>query len=105
MTIRGLAHIAFGDDTDTDQELIEALTWDTELGFVTLSFTQGKTSLIESIQKNESIFAQSAEGIYQVHYFCPFRFLVPSAGASVKRLTLGLKSVSFHRGQYLAVME
>lgn len=103
--IRQIVHIAFGDDTDTDQELIESIDWDKELGSVTLSFARGATEVIKALQNNESLYAQSSEGIYRVQYYCPFRFLVPEASAEISRITLGLRLVTFHPGQFLVMVE
>ncbi len=103
--IRNLEFIAFENEFETEQELIESVSWDTELGFVTVGFRANAANVIEALQKNERFFAQSSEGIYQVQYFCPFRFLVPAYGNNIKLLTLGLKSVNFHRDQFVAVKE
>jgi len=97
MSIRGFDWIIYGDDTDRDQQLIESISLDKDERYVTLHFTDGVDlqNVIRSIQSNDSLFAQVTEGLYQIDYLCPFRFLVPEA-AAITCITLGLKSVKFY---------
>lgn len=99
--IRTIELIAIGETVLDDA--IENIVWDTNDKYVTIELAD--TNVIEELQKNVCLVAQTSEGTYRVDYFCSFRNLAPECGTSVRRITLGMKSVSFHRGSYLAVME
>lgn len=99
--IRQLYYAVYGDDTDVGQEDIKNVSWDLDKKFITLGIDG--TNALRSIQKNDIIYLQSAEGIYKVEYFCSFRSLVPSA--DIKNVTLGLNSLTFLPGQFFVALE
>ena len=99
--IRTIELIAIGETVLDDA--IENIVWDTNDGYITVELAD--TNAIEELQKNVCLIAQTSEGTYRVEYFCSFRNLAPECASSIRRVTLGMKSVSFHRGSYLAVME
>lgn len=100
--IRTIEHVAIGDAVI---ESIENIVWEQDIGYITIECDPNSVELISALQKNECLYAQTSDGTYRVQYFCSFRNLVPECSSSVRRVTLGLKNVSFHRGSYLAVME
>jgi hypothetical protein len=100
--IRVIEQVAIG--TEVFDDSVENIVWDQSEGYLTIELDPN-AELIAALQKNVCMVVQTSEGTYRAKYFCSFRNLAPECASSVRRVTLGMKNVSFHRGTYLAVME
>ena len=99
-TIRGFDWIFYGDGTDSGQNSILNVVCEPQIKSVQVEVRKGcAIPVIQALQENEVLYAQTAEGLYRVRYNCSFKKLDANAfPPEMTTIRLKLTALDFLQG-------
>lgn len=79
-TIRGFDWLFYGDGTDSGQHSVLSIVCEPRVKSIQVEIKKGcATPVIQALQENDVLYAQTSEGLYRVRYACSFRTLDATA--------------------------
>ncbi len=75
-TIRGFDWLFYGDGTDSGQHSIVSIVCEPQTKLIQVEVEKGRAvPVIQALQENDVLYAQTDSGLYRVRYSCSFRNL------------------------------
>lgn len=79
-TIRGFDWLFYGDGTDSGQHSIASIVCGSHTKSIQVDIQKGCAApVIQALQENDVLYAQTDSGLYRVRYGCSFRTLDATA--------------------------
>lgn len=99
-TIRGFDWLFYGDGTDSGQHSIKTVVVEPHNKSIQVEVEQGSAvPVIQAVQENDILYAQTPDGLYRIRYRCSFRTLDANAFPStMTTIRLKLVAVDFLEG-------